>query len=101
LCTLLNCTPAFLLPIKVSLTGHPLDRTRHFLFLGEGEAGDGLAFEGFVGVEVLLGGLDVAVTHQFLHGDDVTAAFQQSRGIGVAEFVERGVLDFGGFGDFL
>ncbi len=44
-------------------------RKKLCLFLGEGEAVDGFAFEGFVRVEVLAGGFDVAVAHQPLHGD--------------------------------
>ena len=44
------------------------------LFLREGEALRGLAFEGFVGVQVLARGFDVAMAHQLLDGDNVAAA---------------------------
>jgi len=36
------------------------------LFLREGEAVDGLAFEGFVRIEVFSRGVDVAMAHQLL-----------------------------------
>jgi hypothetical protein len=46
------------------------------LIFREGEAVDGFAFEGFVRVEVLTGGVDVAMAHQLLHGDDIAAALK-------------------------
>ena len=45
-----------------------------------------------------MGGLDVAMAHELLDGDDVAAALDESRGIRVAEFVQRCARDFGGFG---
>jgi hypothetical protein len=39
-----------------------------------------LAFEDFVGVEVLTGGVDVGVAEEFLDGDDVASAFQEPGG---------------------
>jgi hypothetical protein len=64
-----------------------------FLFLREGEAVDGFAFQGFVRVQVLAGSFDVAMAHQPLDGDDVAPAFEQSRCVGVAEFVQSRVRD--------
>lgn len=57
---------------------------RRPLFLGQGEAVDGFAFEGFVRVQVLTGSVEVAMAHQALHRDDVAAALKQARGVGVA-----------------
>ena len=47
-----------------------------------------MAFEVFVGVEILSCGVDVGVAEEFLHRDDVASAFQETRGVRVAEFVE-------------
>jgi hypothetical protein len=54
------------------------------LFLCEGEAAGGLAFEGFVRVQILSCGFDVAVAHQFLHRDNVAATFKKPCRVGVA-----------------
>jgi len=43
--------------------GDPPFPVSSFSFLCEGEAVDGFAFEGFVGVEVLAGGFDIAMAH--------------------------------------
>lgn len=51
------------------------------------EAAKGLALQCFVGVEVLAGGFDVAVTHQLLDGDDIAARLKVPGGIGMPEFV--------------
>ena len=51
-----------------------LVRSAGFSFLRKREAHDGFAFQGFVGVEALAGGFDVAMAHQLLDGDDVAAA---------------------------
>jgi hypothetical protein len=40
------------------------------------------------------------MAHQLLHRDDVAAALKQARRVGVAEFVERRVLNFRGVRDF-
>ena len=80
---------------------HSPRRRNRASFLREGEAVDRFTFETFVRVQVLLRGLDVAMAHELLDGDDVAPAFKQSGRVGVAELVERGVWDFGGIGDFL
>jgi hypothetical protein len=36
-------------------------------------------------------GLDVDVAHELLHGDDIAAAIEESRGVRVPELVERRV----------
>lgn len=67
----------------------------------ESEAADRFSFQVLVGVEVLAGGFKVAVAHEFLNRDDVGARFKEAGGVGVAEFVEGGVLDAGAVGDLL
>ena len=37
--------------------------------------------------------VDVGVAEEFLDGDDVAAAFQESRGVSVAEFMQRCVFN--------
>ena len=59
------------------------------LLLGEGEARGGFAFQGFVGVEVLQCGFDVAMAHEFLHRDDVAARLKEARRVGVPERAAR------------
>ena len=61
--------------------------------LGEGEAVDGLAFAGFVRIEVFSRGVDVAMSHELLDGDNIAAAFKEPRGVGVAELVQCRVRD--------
>jgi hypothetical protein len=39
------------------------------------------------------------VSHQFLDGDDIGAGFEQPRGVGVTELVQRCVWDVCRFGD--
>jgi len=39
-----------------------------------------LAFEIFIGVEVLAGSVDVGVAQEFLDGDDIATALQQPGG---------------------
>ena len=65
----------------------------------KGEAVYRRALQGFVGVEVFPRGFDVAVAHEFLDRHDIAAALEQSRRVGVAEFVERGIGNFGGGAD--
>ena len=67
--------------------------------MGEGEAVDGFALEAFVGVEVLACSIKIAVAHQPLDRDNVAAALKQTRRVRVAEFVKRGVRNFGGAGN--
>jgi hypothetical protein len=59
----------------------------------ERKAVDGLAFEVFVGVQVLAGGVDVGVAKEFLDSDDVASTLQQPRSVRVAEFGEGCVFD--------
>ena len=54
-----------------------------------------MAFEVFVGVEVLAGGVDVGVAEELLHRYDVGAALKKPRGVGMSEFVEGGVFNLG------
>ena len=56
-----------------------------------------MAFEVFVGVEILAGGVDVGVAEEFLDGDDVTAALQEPRGVGggICEAWRLSLLPFG------
>ena len=63
------------------------------MLAGEGEAADGFAFEGVVGVQILARGIEIGMSHEVLDCDDVAAFLQKACGVGVSELVKCGVSD--------
>lgn len=58
-----------------------------------------MALQLFIGIEVLTRRIEIAVSHQPLHGHDVATALQQSRGVGVPELMERRIPNASDFRD--
>src|SRR5205823_2654202 len=65
----------------------------------QGELAHRVTFQLLIRVEVLPGRIDVAVPHQLLHGNDIASAFEESRRIGMAKFMQRGIRDLRCIGD--
>src|ERR1017187_5405641 len=62
---------------------------------GKGEVVDRASLEFLVRIKVLPRGIEIAVSHEFLHGHNVTPAFKETGRVGVPELVEGGARDLG------